>query len=166
MLNSLTNEVETTLKSLLPADRFRDTDDQYTKEPRGRYSGQKSLVALPRSTAEVSALVTACAQARVGIVPFGGGTGLVGGQVAEDGPKSLILSLEKMNAVCEVYAEENVLIAEAGGGCSDGGGFEESVISIVIGGRRIGANWRKSSDQCWRHICSKIRKYKGFMPGS
>lgn len=114
MLNSLTNEVETTLKSLLPADRFRDTDDQYTKEPRGRYSGQKSLVALPRSTAEVSALVTACAQARVGIVPFGGGTGLVGGQVAEDGPKSLILSLEKMNAVCEVYAEENVLIAEAG----------------------------------------------------
>ena len=114
MLNSLTNEVATTLKSLLPADRFRDTDDQYTKEPRGRYSGQKSLVALPRSTAEVSALVTACAQARVGIVPFGGGTGLVGGQVAEDGPKSLILSLEKMNAVREVYAEENVLIAEAG----------------------------------------------------
>ena len=114
MLNSLTNEVETTLKFLLPADRFRDADDQYLKEPRGRYSGQKSLVALPRSTAEVSALVMACAKARVGIVPFGGGTGLVGGQVAEDGPKSLILSLEKMNAVREVYAEENVLIAEAG----------------------------------------------------
>ena len=114
MLNSLTNEFETTLKSLLPADRFRDADDQYLKEPRGRYSGQKSLVALPRSAAEVSALVMACAKARVGIVPFGGGTGLVGGQVAEDGPKSLILSLEKMNAVREVYAEENVLIAEAG----------------------------------------------------
>ena len=114
MLNSLTNEVETTLKFLLPADRFRDADDQYLKEPRGRYSGQKSLVALPRSTAEVSALVMACAKARVGIVPFGGGTGLVGGQVAEDGPKPLILSLEKMNAVREVYAEENVLIAEAG----------------------------------------------------
>ena len=114
MLNSLTNEVETTLKFLLPADRFRDADDQYLKEPRGRYSGQKSLVALPRSAAEVSALVMACAKARVGIVPFGGGTGLVGGQVAEDGPKSLILSLEKMNAVREVYAEENVLIAEAG----------------------------------------------------
>ena len=114
MLNSLTNEVETTLKFLLPADRFRDADDQYLKEPRGRYSGQKSLVALPRSTVEVSALVMACAKARVGIVPFGGGTGLVGGQVAEDGPKPLILSLEKMNAVREVYAEENVLIAEAG----------------------------------------------------
>ncbi|MDE1132378.1 MAG: FAD-binding oxidoreductase [Ascidiaceihabitans sp.] len=114
MLNSLTNEVETTLKFLLPADRFRDADDQYLKEPRGRYSGQKSLVALPRSTVEVSALVMACAKARVGIVPFGGGTGLVGGQVAEDGPKPLILSLEKMNAVREVYAEENVLVAEAG----------------------------------------------------
>jgi FAD/FMN-containing dehydrogenase len=59
-------------------------------------------------------LVKACAQARVGIVPFGGGTGLVGGQVAENGPKPLIISLEKMNAVREVYAEENVLIADAG----------------------------------------------------
>ena len=58
--------------------------------------------------------MTACAQARVGIVPFGCGTGFVCGQVAEDGPKPLILSLEKMNAVREVYAEENVLIAEAG----------------------------------------------------
>lgn len=119
MLKSLTNEIETTLKSLLPADRFRDADDRYLKEPRGRFNGQNSMVALPRSTNEVSALVTACALARVGIVPFGGGTGLVGGQVAADGPKPLIVSLEKMNAVRGVYAQENVLIAEAGAVLAD-----------------------------------------------
>lgn len=114
MLNSLTNEFETDLRALLPADRFREADGQYLEEPRGRYTGQNSVVALPRSTDEVSMLVKACSAARVGIVPFGGGTGLVGGQVAEGGPKALIISLEKMNAVREIYAEENVLIADAG----------------------------------------------------
>ena len=114
MLNSLTTEFENTLKTLLPADRFIDADARYLEEPRGRYAGQQGIVALPLSTAEVSVLVKACAQARVGVVPFGGGTGLVGGQVAESGPKPLIISLEKMNAVREVYADENVLIADAG----------------------------------------------------
>ena len=114
MLNPLTNEFENVLKSRLPLDRFRDADAGYLEEPRGRYTGLQSVVALPRSTDEVSVLVKACAQARVGIVPFGGGTGLVGGQVAADGPKPLIISLEKMNRVRQVYAEENVLIADAG----------------------------------------------------
>ena len=114
MLNSLTNEFESNLKALLPAGRFREADAQYLEEPRGRYTGQNSVVALPRSTGEVSRLVKACSAARVGIIPYGGGTGLVGGQVAEGGPKALIISLEKMNAVREVYAEENVLIADAG----------------------------------------------------
>ncbi len=60
MLNSLTNEFETNLKALLPVDRFREADAQYLEEPRGRYTGQQSLVALPRSTDEVSSLVKAC----------------------------------------------------------------------------------------------------------
>lgn len=53
MLNSLTNEFESNLKALLPAGRFREADAQYLEEPRGRYTGQNSLVALPRSTDEV-----------------------------------------------------------------------------------------------------------------
>lgn len=114
MLNPLTDEFESTLKTILPADRFVDANSRYLEEPRGSYKGQQSVVALPRSTDEVSQLVKACANARVGIIPFGGGTGLVGGQVAIDGPKPLIISLEKMNAVREIYAQENVLIAEAG----------------------------------------------------
>ncbi len=114
LLNPLSDTFEAELKALLPADRFMAADARYLEEPRGRYKGQSGLVALPRSTHEVSTLVKACAAARVGIVPYGGGTGLVGGQVAEGGSKPLILSLEKMSAVREVFPQENVLIADAG----------------------------------------------------
>jgi FAD/FMN-containing dehydrogenase len=52
----------------------------------------------------------------VGVVPYGGGTGLVGGQIAPEGePETpLILSLERMTQIRAVYPQENVLIADAG----------------------------------------------------
>jgi FAD/FMN-containing dehydrogenase len=114
MLNSLSTELENTLRAALPADRFQAASARYLEEPRGRYAGQDGLVALPRSTLEVSAIVQMCNAARVGIIPYGGGTGLVGGQVSAGGPTPLILSLEKMTAIRAVYPDENVLIAEAG----------------------------------------------------
>jgi FAD/FMN-containing dehydrogenase len=55
----------------------------------------------------------------VGIVPYGGGTGLVGGQVSPDGPEPLILSMERMAAIRGVWPEENVLVAEAGAVIAD-----------------------------------------------
>ncbi|MEM9196521.1 MAG: FAD-binding oxidoreductase [Pseudomonadota bacterium] len=84
------------------------------EEPRGRMTGQAGGVALPRSTADVAAIMRACAAARVGIVPLGGGTGLVGGQVKPDGPAPLLLSLERMAAIRAVLPDEDALIAEAG----------------------------------------------------
>ncbi|MDH5531381.1 MAG: FAD-binding oxidoreductase, partial [Paracoccaceae bacterium] len=47
-------------------------------------------------------------------VARGGGTGLVLGQVLPHGPAPLILSLERMNAIREVYASENAMVVEAG----------------------------------------------------
>ena len=47
-------------------------------------------------------------------MPYGGGTGLVGGQVASGGAAPLILSLDRMTAIRAVLPEENVMIAEAG----------------------------------------------------
>ena len=83
-------------------------------EPRGRWQGIGTGVARPRRTDEVAAVVRACAAARVGIVPLGGGTGLVGGQVMTEGPAPLLLSLERMAAVRGAYPSENVLVVEAG----------------------------------------------------
>lgn len=102
------------LAARLPQGILRPLEARYLDEPRGRYHGQAGLVAVPRNVEEVSAVLRACSEARVGIVPRGGGTGLVGGQVMEQGPAPLVLSLERMNAVRAVWPEENVMIAEAG----------------------------------------------------
>ncbi len=103
------------LAARLPADTLRRPEPRYLEEPRGRYQGQPaSALALPRSTEEVATIVTTCNAARVPVVPYGGGTGLVGGQVMPDGPIPLILSLERMNHIRSVHPLENVLVAEAG----------------------------------------------------
>lgn len=102
------------LNTLLPDDTIRTADARYLEEPRGHYHGQDGLLALPRDVQDVSAIVGAANRAQVGIIPFGGGTGLVCGQVAPDGPAPLILSLERMNAIRSVRPAENVMIAEAG----------------------------------------------------
>ena len=101
--------------TLNPADpAFRQVEPRYLEEPRGLYRGQAAILALPRTVDEVAQLIRHANAARVGVIPYGGGTGLVGGQVAETGPKPLILSLERMNKVRAVYPDENVLVAEAG----------------------------------------------------
>ncbi|MBT0781035.1 FAD-binding oxidoreductase [Paracoccus sp. pheM1] len=108
------NQADDALAAMLPAGVLREVTPAYLEEPRGRYLGRAGLVAAPRSTDEVAAVVRACAAARVGIVPRGGGTGLVAGQVMPDGPAPLILSLERMTALRGIWPEENVLVAEAG----------------------------------------------------
>ncbi len=110
----VTAEFIASLESCLPADTFREAEPRYLEEPRGRWAGRPSCVALPRTVQEVSHIVKACNAAHIGIVPYAGGTGLVGGQVAPEGPLPLILSVERMSRIREVYPTENVLIAEAG----------------------------------------------------
>ena len=48
----------------------------YTVDWRGRYHGSACAVVRPATTAEVAAVVTLCAGARVPIVPQGGTTGM------------------------------------------------------------------------------------------
>ncbi|WP_103333860.1 FAD-binding oxidoreductase [Pseudotabrizicola formosa] len=113
MLNPCTPDLLSALDMAHPG-LLRAVAPQDVEEPRGRWRGQAGAVACPRSTSEVAAIVAACAQARIGIVPMGGGTGLVGGQVMAQGPAPLILSLERMNRVRGAYGAENVLVVEAG----------------------------------------------------
>ncbi|MEW9919310.1 FAD-binding oxidoreductase [Marimonas sp. MJW-29] len=113
-LNSADTAFRDRLITELPEDIFRPIEPRYLEEPRGRYAGQDALLALPRTTQEVATLIRHAAAARVGVVPYGGGTGLVGGQIYSEGPAPLILSLERMNKVRAVFPGENVLIAEAG----------------------------------------------------
>ena len=102
------------LAPLLPQGTLRPIEPRYLEEPRGKWRGQAAAVACPSSVEEVAVIVRACAAARVGLVPWGGGTGLVGAQVMGAGPEPLLLSLERMARIRDTYASENVLVAEAG----------------------------------------------------
>ncbi|MDP5085788.1 MAG: FAD-binding oxidoreductase [Yoonia sp.] len=113
MLNPVTSAFEEILHGLLPAAAFKPDTAPYVTEPRGRWAGQGFVVA-PSSTEEVAAVVRACAEARIGIVPYSGGTGLVGGQLLQDGLRPVVLSLERMNRIRAIYPSENVLVCDAG----------------------------------------------------
>ena len=113
MLNPVTPEFEAQLRAALPAAAFKDDTAPYMSEPRGRWTGQGFVVA-PSNTEDVATLVKACAEAKVGIIPYGGGTGLVGGQLTDEGPKPVVISLERMNKIRAVYPTENVLVCDAG----------------------------------------------------
>lgn len=114
MLNPADPDFLTALAATLPEGSLRAPEPRDLDEPRGRWQGRAGAVARPRNVAEVAQIVRACAAARVGIVPMGGGTGLVGGQVMAEGPLPLILSLERMAALRGAYPSENVLVVEAG----------------------------------------------------
>ncbi|MGR3198017.1 MAG: FAD-binding oxidoreductase [Paracoccus sp. (in: a-proteobacteria)] len=108
------NAADAALAAQLPQGVLRDAAPAYVEEPRGRIRGLAGLIAAPRDVDECAAVIRACAAARVPVVPRGGGTGLVGGQLVADGPAPLVLSLERMTAIRDVWPEEGVLIAEAG----------------------------------------------------
>jgi len=102
------------LAAALPPGTLRRPEARHLDEPRGRYAGRAGAVAAPASTAEVGVILAAAQAARVAVVPYGGGTGLVGGQIAPDLPDPLILSLERMNRIRAVNPQGNTLVAEAG----------------------------------------------------
>lgn len=102
------------LEAALGPGAVRDAEPRFLEEPRRRYHGRAAAVVLPRTTEEVAAAVRLCAEARVGIVPYSGGTGLVGGQIAGDGPLPVLLALERMARVRDLDLTDGVLVAEAG----------------------------------------------------
>ena len=102
------------LEAQLGPKAVRAVEPRYLEEPRGRWAGQAAAVIAPAKTEEVAVVLKACNAAGVGVIPYSGGTGLVGGQIMPDGAGAILLSMERMTAIRAVYPEENVLIAEAG----------------------------------------------------
>jgi len=113
MLTPATIENLAGLRELLPPDTFRDDTAPYLTEPRGRWVGAGIVVA-PRTTDQVAQVMRFCHERRIGVVPYSGGTGLVGGQLMGLGAVPLVLSLERLTAIRAIYPSESVLVAEAG----------------------------------------------------
>jgi FAD/FMN-containing dehydrogenase len=80
-------------------------------EWRDRWSGETPFLALPKSTAEVAAIVGVCFECGTPITPQGGNTGLVGGQIPQG---EILLSTDRLSAIREVDTFDDVLVAEAG----------------------------------------------------
>lgn len=119
MLKPFDDALAEALQQRLPNLKLKPAEERYLEEPRGKYSACPTFVAAPSSTEMVAEVVRFAGSARFGIQPYGGGTGLVGGQVTPEGPTPLILSLENLNEIREIYPSERALIAEAGATISD-----------------------------------------------
>jgi FAD/FMN-containing dehydrogenase len=114
-MNTLSPAIVKRLKDAAgPAGWSEDAGDiaPHLCEWRGRWSGQTPLLLKPSATEHVSRILAICNETKTSIVPQGGNTGLVGGQIPTRG--ELLLSLERMNRTRMVSAQENTLIAEAG----------------------------------------------------
>jgi FAD/FMN-containing dehydrogenase len=86
----------------------------YVAEPRDAFHGRAACVLKPRTTEEVAALLAICDSARVAVVPQGGNTGLVGGQVPDASGSQVVLSLLKLDRIREVDPASDTMTLEAG----------------------------------------------------
>ena len=87
----------------------RATDAAAVREAHGRSEAYHApqppdLVAFPETTAEVAAIVSACAAARVPVVPFGAGTSLEGNALSVHG--GVCIDFARMNRVLAVHADD------------------------------------------------------------
>ena len=86
----------------------------WERDWRKRQHGHALAVVRPGSTDEVAAVVKACAAAGVSIVPQGGNTGLVVGGVPDATGTQVLLSLQRLNRIRALDADNLTLVAEAG----------------------------------------------------
>ncbi len=101
------------LKAEVPGS-LRGPQAAYLEEPRGRWHGQALAVVAPVTTAEVAAILRIANATGTPIVPYSGGTGLVGGQIKDSGKPPILLTMERMTRVRAMDAVAGTMIVEAG----------------------------------------------------
>ncbi len=72
----------------------------YETDWTGRFHGEARAVVRPGTASEVAAILVACADAGVGVVPQGGNTGLVGGSVPRGG--EVVMSMRRLNEITDL----------------------------------------------------------------
>ncbi len=131
---TLSESAEAALRDLLGAQRLRADRNERIRHAAGRSymdlvrlrSGELSLpdgapgapdaVAHPRSREELAALLAVCARHRIAVVPFGGGTSVVGGLTPLRGECDAVLCLD-LDLICatgRLDGESMTLTAGAG----------------------------------------------------
>jgi FAD/FMN-containing dehydrogenase len=86
----------------------------WERDWRKRAQGLALAVVRPANTQEVAAVVKACAEANVSIVPQGGNTGLAVGSIPDNSGQQVVLSLQRMNQIRSLDTANLTVVAEAG----------------------------------------------------
>jgi FAD/FMN-containing dehydrogenase len=86
----------------------------YLIEPRDKFHGRTPLVLRPGTVGEVSAILALASDTMTPIVPQGGNTGVVGGQIPDMSGGQVIVSLSRLNRIREVDTTGDTMTAEAG----------------------------------------------------
>src|SRR6476619_7310949 len=90
----------------------KDKQTPYLVEFRALWTGHTPVVLRPGSTREVSELLKIANETSTAIIPQGGNTGRVGGQIPHNG--EIVLSLNRMDKIREVDPISNTITCEAG----------------------------------------------------
>jgi len=88
--------------------------DAYLTDWRRRVTGKALAVVRPGSTAEVAAVVRACAQGGTPIVPQGGNTGMVAGATPDTTGRAIVLSLTRLNRIRSIDGANLTMTVDAG----------------------------------------------------
>ncbi len=86
----------------------------YLREWRDLYQGKTPVVLRPASVEEVAEILKAANEQGLKIVPQGGNTGLVGGQIPDETATEIVLSLARLNKIRNVDAQGYAMTVEAG----------------------------------------------------
>ena len=114
------NALLETLRQICGAQHVLTHDDPTTDlsawetDWRQRVFGKALAVVRPANTAEVAAVVKACANSLTAIVPQGGNTGLVAGSVPDASGQQIVLSLQRMNTVRAIDPDNLTMTVDAG----------------------------------------------------
>ncbi len=84
--------------------------EPYRRDETPGLAATPDVVVLPRTAAEVAAVLRLATEHRFPVIPRGTGTGLVGGAVAIGG--GVVLSLERMNRILEIDADNMMAVVE------------------------------------------------------
>jgi FAD/FMN-containing dehydrogenase len=108
-------EIIVRLKSIVGQSGYSDDPGEiapHLVEWRGTWRGTTPLMLKPQDAAEVSAILSFCNETRTPVVPQGGNTGLVGGQIPLAG--EVLIHLGRMKRIRRVDAGAMSAIVEAG----------------------------------------------------
>ncbi len=139
----------------------------FVTERRGLYPGRAALVLRPGSVDEVSRILKLATETRTPVVPQGGNTGLVGGQMPDRSGREIVLSLSRLDRIREIDPLSNTVTAEAGvilenlHEAADAAGPAVPAVARLAG---LLPDRRQSLVQCRRHRRARLWQCARALP--